>query len=145
MTDAQADQGLKEQRISHVLQLMARGWRGPVIVQNIAAEWGLATRQAYNYLRMARARMRQAAREKEKRMLEIMLARHDDLRDKGYEEKDLRLVLEIDREDAKLLGLYAPTKIAPTDPTGEKEYAVLTDDERARRVAALLKETEEAE
>jgi len=142
MADPQADQGLKEERIDHVLRLMARGWRGPVIVQNCSAEWKVTTRQAYKYLRMARARMRQAAREKEKRMLEIMLARHDDLRDKGYEEKDLRLVLEIDREDAKLLGLYPPTKIAPTDPTGEKEYAALTDDERARRIAALLKEAE---
>ena len=43
----------------------------------------------------------------------------------------------IDRR-CKLLGLDAPTKIAPTDPTGTKEYAELTDDERAERLAAIL-------
>jgi len=38
----------------------------------------------------------------------------------------------------KVLGIDAPTKIAPTDPTGEKEYTGLTDEERNRRICALL-------
>jgi hypothetical protein len=41
-------------------------------------------------------------------------------------------------QKAKLLGLYAPTKVAPTDPSGEHEYGELTDEERAARVVALL-------
>jgi transcriptional regulator with XRE-family HTH domain len=43
----------------------------------------------------------------------------------------------IDRR-AKLLGLDAPTKIAPTDPTGEKPYDNVSDDERIARLATLL-------
>ena len=43
----------------------------------------------------------------------------------------------IDRR-CKLLGLDAPTKVAPTDPTGSKEYTGLPDDERISRVVELL-------
>ena len=39
---------------------------------------------------------------------------------------------------AVIFGLNAPTKIAPTDPTGEKEYESLTDEERASRIAAIF-------
>lgn len=40
-----------------------------------------------------------------------------------------------------LLGLDAPTKVAPTDPTGEKEYGQdggISDEQRAARIAALF-------
>lgn len=43
-------------------------------------------------------------------------------------------------EIREILGLNAPTKIAPTDPTGTKEYDPLTDDEKARRIFAILEE-----
>ena len=38
----------------------------------------------------------------------------------------------------KIMGIDAPTKVAPTDPTGRKEYTGLTDEERNRRICALL-------
>jgi hypothetical protein len=38
----------------------------------------------------------------------------------------------------KIIGVEAPTKIAPTDPTGNKAYESLTDAERAARIAAVL-------
>jgi len=43
----------------------------------------------------------------------------------------------IDRR-CKLLGLDAPTKIAPTDPSGTREYDNITDDERIARLGAIL-------
>ena len=47
--------------------------------------------------------------------------------------------LKVEERRAKLLGLDAPNKVAPTDPSGEREYGdPLTDDERIRRTAALL-------
>jgi len=46
-------------------------------------------------------------------------------------------VLKIMERRAKLLGLEAPTKIAPTDPSGEHEFH-LSEDERIRRTAAIL-------
>jgi hypothetical protein len=45
----------------------------------------------------------------------------------------------IDRR-CKLLGLDAPTKVAPTDPSGQKEYGGgLSDADRAAALAALYK------
>lgn len=38
----------------------------------------------------------------------------------------------------KLLGLNAPVKVAPTDPTGEREYGDFTDKELARRLLAVI-------
>lgn len=43
----------------------------------------------------------------------------------------------IDRR-CKLLGLDAPTKIAPTDPSGTKEYDNLTDEQRLAKLAIIL-------
>jgi hypothetical protein len=48
-----------------------------------------------------------------------------------------RLVAITDRR-AKLLGLDAPTKIAPTDPTGTMPYAGLSDAEIEREIASVL-------
>jgi hypothetical protein len=38
----------------------------------------------------------------------------------------------------KILGIDAPTKIAPTDPSGTKEYADLTDEERIAKLAEIF-------
>ena len=46
--------------------------------------------------------------------------------------------LKVAERRAKLLGLDAPAKLAPTDPTGEKEYGELTDAELEARIFALL-------
>lgn len=43
----------------------------------------------------------------------------------------------IDRR-CKLLGLDAPVKVAPTDPSGQREYVGLPDDERINRIVELL-------
>lgn len=44
---------------------------------------------------------------------------------------------------AKLYGAYAPTKIAQTDVTGEKDSAALSDDERLARIADMIRAAEE--
>ena len=55
--------------------------------------------------------------------------------DQGAIDRALRIM----QRRAALRGLDAPTKVAPTDPTGEKEYAGFTDDERLARVEAIVK------
>ena len=49
-------------------------------------------------------------------------------------------VLRVMTREAALLGLDAPVKLAPTDPTGEQEYgsAQLTNDERRAALAAIF-------
>jgi hypothetical protein len=46
--------------------------------------------------------------------------------------------LKVEERRAKLLGLDAPAKVAPTDPSGEEQYEGLTDDELVRRLMAIL-------
>ena len=138
-----ADKLTYETRVTAVLALMARGWGAPRIVENVRKSWDLEQAQAYNYIRTAKRRIAKLQDHKSRHLIGEILARRDDLRDKAYANSDYRLVLELDKEDAKLLGLYPPTKIAPTDPTGQHEYAALSDDERAKRIAALLQRVKE--
>lgn len=51
--------------------------------------------------------------------------------------KFLQVILNIMRRRAKLLGLDAATKVAPTDPTGEKSYANMSYEEIEARIDEL--------
>lgn len=50
-------------------------------------------------------------------------------------------LIRMTEQYAKIFGAYAPTKIASTDPTGEKE-AGLTEEERMQRILDLLEKAE---
>jgi hypothetical protein len=57
----------------------------------------------------------------------------------------LARVIKVMEHRAKLLGLAAPVKIAPTNPAGDERYdAGFTLDEKIRRTAALLAAADEA-
>lgn len=56
----------------------------------------------------------------------------------AWADQSMDLVLRSLQQERALLGLDAPRKLAPTDPTGTKEYAELSDEERAIRIAAIL-------
>lgn len=49
----------------------------------------------------------------------------------------LNVLIGIGERRAKILGVDAPTKIAPTDPTGEREHGKMTDEELNARIAEL--------
>lgn len=53
--------------------------------------------------------------------------------------------LQVKEHRAKILGLFAPTKVAPTMPDGEHPWTPegLTDDERVARLRALLEVAQE--
>lgn len=53
------------------------------------------------------------------------------------EEGVIDRILKIQDRRARYLGLDAPTKVAPTDPSGENQYVGMSDDE-LRRVAARV-------
>lgn len=52
--------------------------------------------------------------------------------------KLLQVLLNIKDQRAKLLGLHAPVKVAPTDPTGEKPYSAMGDQELNARISELM-------
>ena len=80
----------------------------------------------------------------ELRRLEI--SRLDELFNSLWSKKDrlfyVDRLLKIMERRAKLLGLDAPSKIAPTNPEGSQEYTgdLLSNDERAARLLAILKQ-----
>ena len=54
-------------------------------------------------------------------------------------------ILKIMARRAKLLGLDAPTKVAPTDPSGEQEYSGMTDDERIAAIMEIIERNRQGE
>lgn len=52
-------------------------------------------------------------------------------------------LIKLTERYSKLLGTDAPTKVANTDPTGEKEASGLSDTERAERIREILRRAEE--
>lgn len=63
---------------------------------------------------------------------------------KRLERGDLAAIdrlIRMTEQYSKIYGAYAPTKVAQTDPTGEKE-AGLSDEERTARIMALLEKAE---
>lgn len=97
-------------RINRVYQLLIQGWHRSDIVQFGSKEWGVSDRSVDEYIRRANTIINANAKVKQKRELNKMLNRHDDMRSRAYKVDDLRLILDIDREDAKILGLYQPEK-----------------------------------
>lgn len=49
----------------------------------------------------------------------------------------LQALLGIQERRAKIFGIDAPSKVAPTDPSGEREYGKMTDAELNARIAEL--------
>jgi len=125
-----SDKATFEQRVTVVIGLIIHGVAHRRIVPNIAETWGIEHRQARNYVRAARRQISALAEQKRKTMLADMIVRHDDLREKGYAGGDHRLVLDVDKEDAKLLGLY-PAEKHEHDITG-------IDNAIARELARLV-------
>ena len=124
-----ADKATYEQRMTVIIGLIIRGMNAARIVPNIAAQWDITERHGRNYVRAARRRLEALAEHKRKHLLDEMIVRHDDLREKGYTGGDLKLVLDVDKEDAKLLGLYPAEKheldITGIDAAIERELAKL--------------------
>ena len=111
--------------------------------RKIADRVGVDTAQAWHDLQTVLSELKEAAREDAEAVLAVELMRLDELTERCWplvESGDMKAVdrlLRIMERRAKLLGLDAPTKIAPTDPSGETEYAGLTD-ERLRELAAKV-------
>ena len=62
----------------------------------------------------------------------------EEVRRKAWANNELAIVLRSLRQECDLLGLDAPTKVAPTDPTGTKEYDSSTDTERIGKLLGIL-------
>jgi hypothetical protein len=99
----------KEKRVYQISLLLRRK---PIkyIVQYISVKWAITERQAYNYIALARKEWRRYFEKLQGDGISYHLAQLRDLKDQAYEQEDLRLVLDIVKEEAKLLGLYPAEK-----------------------------------
>lgn len=97
-----------EKRIELIYRLILDGWDSTAIVQNTAVQvWGVKSRQIRGYIRRARTRMKKELEKYRKVALEEHVAARRKLRKETHDE---RVKLEVMRDEAKLLGLYAAEK-----------------------------------
>jgi hypothetical protein len=126
-------------RVNEVYNLRLGGAEFADIREYAAAperNWGVSDSQLWRYVRAADALC-----------LEYFDARADHLRARHLLQRrqlyahalgagDYRTALAVLKDEAELEGLYPPQKIAPTDPTGSKEYvaAVRVEFEQLRKL-----------
>jgi hypothetical protein len=98
-------------------------------------QWGVSDTQIRRYIAAADA----LCKERFDAQADHLLARHLLQRRTLYAHcmgaGDFRTALAVLKDEAQLEGLYPPSKVAPTDPTGTQEYAAAFTD--ADRTAAL--------
>ena len=106
---AEADKVEKEKRI-YQISLMLR--RKPIsfICQYVAQNWGLDKRQAYRYIAEARKEWQKYFEKLKGDGIKYHIAQVRDLKDIAFNDKDTRLVLDIAKEEAKLMGIYPAEK-----------------------------------
>ncbi len=113
--------------------------------RQIGKQLGVSRTQAQNDIRRALQELieahegqAEAVRELEEQRLDAMLVGIW-LQAKAGHLGAIDRALKIGERRARLLGLDAPTKIAPTDPTGEHEYGSLSDDKLNKEIDAAAK------
>jgi hypothetical protein len=134
-----ATKAVVAQRVDAVLRIRIDGAQFHDIVQYAAEQqWGVGERQLWNYVAAADALL--VARQEKDR--DKLFARHVAQRQalvaRAVNAADYRTALAALKDEAELLGLYPPRKVAPTDPTGTKPASVfltaeeMSDEELAR-------------
>jgi len=104
----------KKQRIRYVYEALLSDYNRADIIQHAAKKWGVQTRMADGYIAEATAIIKQEVEQQQAEGFVKHLARRRFYRNKAIVGNDLRLALEIDRDEAKLLGLYPSDKIEHT-------------------------------
>lgn len=118
------DQVEKQKRV-YQISLLLRRKSMPFIVQFIAQNWGLGKRQAYNYIALAKKEWRKYFEKFQGNGIVYHIAKLRDLNDMAHSRKvvvgtvdkkqviqvpDLDLILDIAKEEAKLMGIYPAEK-----------------------------------
>jgi hypothetical protein len=150
---SQAGKALVRARVEELLRVILDGaeehWDACEFVRDREKEAGspwevkegekpLSESQIRRYVAKADALIADSCRASRKKLVRRHLARRRNLYAKAVAQGDVRAALAVLRDEAELLGLYAPRKIAPTNPQGDKPYeGCLSDAERLAALAAL--------
>jgi hypothetical protein len=77
--------------------------------------------QLWRYMARADKLLAASCRASRKKLLRRHLAQRRNLYAKAVSQGDVRAALAVLTDEAKLIGLYAPVKVAPTNPTGDEQ------------------------
>jgi hypothetical protein len=128
-------------RVEEVFRLRLGGAEFADILQHASAPeqaWGVSERQLWNYIAAADRLIKERFDAKAGHLLARHLLQRRQLYAHAMGAGDFRTALAVLQDEAKLEGLYPPTKIAPTNPEGDKPYECsLSDAERAAALSRL--------
>jgi hypothetical protein len=82
----------------------------------------LSDNALWAYVRKADKLIAESSRSSRKKLLRNHLAKRRNLYAKAVAAADIKTALSVLDSEAKLLGLFPPTKVAPTTPDGEDAY-----------------------
>lgn len=112
----------------------------------IGDELAITTQSAFGLIQRELDRLNKATRQESEALRELENWRLDALQAGLWTKATdghipaVQQVLRIMERRAKLNGLDAPAKIAPTDPVGDEPYAPMTDTERFERIAVIFEQ-----
>lgn len=109
MVGKRSDKVEKERRIYQV-SLLLRRRSISFIVQFIAQEWGLEKRQAFNYIKLAKEEWGRYFANMKSSGIGYHISQMREIKDTAYRENDLRLVFDVAKEEAKLMGMEIERK-----------------------------------
>jgi len=101
---------IEKQKRIYEISLLLRKKSINYILQFVAQNWGLRNRQAYNYIRLAREEWQKYFAKLKTDGMSYHVAQLRDLKDATYGKEDYRLVFDIAKEEAKLMGIYPTEK-----------------------------------
>jgi len=109
MAGKRIDEVEKQKRIYQVSLLLRRR---PIsfIVDFIRQEWGIERAQAFNYIRLAKEEWKKYFANMKSSGIGYHISQMREIKDKAYGNDDLRLVFDIAKEEAKLMGMEIERK-----------------------------------
>jgi frataxin-like iron-binding protein CyaY len=150
---ARPTKAIVAQRIEEVLRIRLDGAEFWDVLQYIAEKqqesesiWAapdggkpFASRTIWWYIHKADQLLAETFRNEagRKKLRRRHLAQRRNLYAKAVSQGDIRAALAVLDSEAKIIGLFAPVKVAPTDPQGDRPYGPLTDADRAAALARL--------
>ena len=114
-----------ERRIKYVLSLIEMGWSEEYDIMQIIRknkQWTVTDRQLRNYITKCFRILQNYAQENVEKVWGTVWLRHEGILRAAIKDGSWVIAIDVLREQAKLAGLYRPSKFALTDPTGSEDY-----------------------
>jgi|LSQX01.1.fsa_nt_gb hypothetical protein len=135
MSKTKVDNKTKEERIYQVSLLLMQKPK-KIILQYITENWGIKERQAYLYIKAAEKNWQEYYLNVKNWGMGYHLAKRRYLRDRLMAKGDYRGVLEVDKDEAKLVGAY-PTEKMDIEHSGKIESEI--SEEQVDKIIDLTK------